>query len=77
MKIEVNKKYRARIQCHHFSDDSDEGFYINTEDEYIVGFVFEKNNYVFVSISKIDDGLISPDAKSITIEMFTNCFEEV
>lgn len=83
MKIKQNSKYRVIVDCYRTSlskTASKNGVYeFKVGDKYAIDSVIEKGNDVFVNINRLveDDLLIETEGKTITLELFKNCFEEV
>lgn len=80
MKIIENQKYRVLIECHHFVAENEleeNGFYLRVGEEYIVKFVFEKNGSTFINLGDFTNQYGDTVSKTINLETFNSCFEEV
>ncbi len=80
MKITENIKYRVLVQCHHFvseNESEETGFYLRAGEEYIVKFVYEKNGFTFVNLGDFTNQYGNTVSKTINLETFNSCFEEV
>ena len=80
MKIIENIKYRVLVQCHHFlseNESEEKSFCLFVGEEYIVKFVYEKNGFTFVSLGDFTNQYGDTVSKTINLETFNSCFEEV
>lgn len=81
--IKQNSKYRVIVACNRVSwskTTSEKNVCeFKVGDKYSIDSVTEKGNVVFVNINRLveDDLLIETEGKTITLELFKNCFEEV
>ena len=80
MKIKKDQKYRVLIQCHHFvseNEPKEKGFYLRPEEQYTVEFVYEQNGVVFVNLGEFTDQNGNIISRTINLETFNTCFEEI
>ena len=81
LELEQHKEYRVKINCNHLPgklSSSKDVYGFTIGDRYQVDSVTEKGSVLFVNMYKlVEDDLIETEIKTITLEMFKNCFEEI
>ena len=79
MKIKEGQKYRVLIECHHFTienEPEEKGFVLFSGEEYVVKFVYEKNESVFVNLGDFINEYGNTISRTINLKTFSSCFEE-